>query len=81
VIYDNDGSTGFIIGFNGDQRATGWGGAGSIQAPYYVIINSATFYMSASTDPNGYYNSGYTYYTWTTQSGISGNFTFSVGIY
>lgn len=80
--YDNDGSTGFIIGFNGDQRATGWGGAGSIQAPYYVTIGLNTYYFSASSDPNGYYNSGYTYYSWPgASSGVGGNFTFRVGIY
>ena len=79
--FDNNGTTGFIIGFTGDQRATGWGGAGSIQAPYQVIINSVTFSVSSSTDPNGYFNNGYTYYSWTSGSGITSNFTFQVSIY
>lgn len=77
----NNGAAGFIIGFTGDQRSTGWGGAGSIQAPYFVQILSSTLYISASTDPNGYYNNGYTYYSWLGQVGLSGNFTFRVGIY
>ena len=80
--FDNNGSTGFIIGFTGDQRATGWGGAGNVQAPVSVIINSNTFTIASSGVPNGYYNGGYTYWSWTSQAGLSnGNFTFQVSIY
>ena len=80
--FDNDGTTGFIIGFTGDQRATSWGGAGSIQAPVSVIINSNTFTIASSGVPNGYYNGGYTYWSWSTQAGLSnGSFTFQVSIY
>lgn len=81
--FDNNGTQGFIIGFTGDQRATGWGGAGSVQAPVAVIINSTTFTIASSTDTNGYYNNGYTYFSWVTgQAGLSGgNFTFQVSIY
>lgn len=82
--FDNNGTIGFIIGFTGDQRATGWGGAGSVQAPVAVIINSTTFTIASSSDPNGYFNDGYTYYSWTpSQAGLSlnDNFTFQVSIY
>ena len=80
--FDNNGSTGFIIGFTGDQRASGWGGAGNIQAPVSVIINSNTFTIASSGVPNGYYNGGYTYWSWSTQAGLSnGSFTFQVSIY
>jgi len=80
--FDNNGSTGFIIGFTGDQRASGWGGAGNVQAPVSVIINSNTFTIASSSDPAGYFNNGYTYWSWTSQAGLSnGNFTFQVSIY
>lgn len=81
--FDNNGTTGFIIGFTGDQRATGWGGAGSVQAPVAVIINSTTFTIASSTDTNGYFNDGYTYFSWVSgQAGLSnGSFSFQVSIY
>ena len=80
--FDNNGTTGFIIGFTGDQRASGWGGAGNVQAPVSVIINSNTFTIASSSDPAGYFNNGYTYWSWTSQAGLSnGNFTFQVSIY
>ena len=80
--FDNNGSTGFTIGFTGDQRASGWGGAGNVQAPVSVIINSNTFTIASSSTPAGYFNNGYTYWSWTSQAGLSnGNFTFEVSIY
>ena len=81
--FDNNGSTGFIIGFTGDQRASGWGGAGNVQAPVSVIINSNTFTIASSSLPNGYYIGGYTYWSWDASlAGLSnGNFTFQVSIY
>lgn len=83
--FNNNGTTGFIIGFNGDQRATTWGGAGSIQAPYFVTINSTTWYISTATDSNGYYDSSTntTFYSWTSgQAGLTNTtYTFRVAIY
>lgn len=81
--FDNNGYAGFIIGFSGDQRATGWGGAGSIQAPYQVVINGSTYGFANSDVANGTYDSGAnaTYWTWNNTSGISTNFTFIVSIY
>ena len=82
IDYDNNGQVGFVIGFTGDQRASGWGGAGNVQAPVSVIINSNTFTIASSGVPNGYYNGGYTYWSWSTQAGLSnGSFTFQVSIY
>lgn len=82
--FDDNGNTGVIIGFSGDQRATGWGGAGSIQAPYSITLNGNTYYMSSSAVPNGQYLGGTdTYWVWFgAVSGLAnGNFTFRVGIY
>jgi hypothetical protein len=77
-------TTGVVIGFSGDHRATGWGGAGGgIQAPYYIVLNNTTYYMADSVVPNGSFNTTHTYWAWTgAGSGlVDGTFTFEVGIY
>lgn len=87
--FNDDGTTGVIIGMSGDQRATGWGGAGGVgsggvQAPYYIVLNGNTYYMSSSAVPNGQYLGGTdTYWVWfgAVSGLVDGNFTYRVGIY
>ena len=82
--FDDNGSTGVIIGFSGTQLASGWGGAGSIQAPYFIVLNGNTYYMASSAVPEGQFlGDTDTYWVWFGGvSGLSnGNFSYRVGIY
>lgn len=87
-VYDwnQNGTEGFIIQMAGDQRRTGWGGAGAATAPVAIVINSATRNFGSAYDANGFYDSYYNITTWSwlgSPVGLSGSgsTSFTVSIF